>query len=332
MSPRRILGTVAGLVGLVAVVGLVLTLVPSDHYLVLPDRARPADPLVAVPGEDGDAGEDGIYMVDVTIGRASLLERLFPEIREGASLVPAHVINPTGVSDRQRRRASLQAMSRSQLVAITVALRELGHDVDVEPAGAEVVLVQPGTPADGELEVGDVIVAANGEEIETIAGLRQAMAPLEPGDPVELAVERGEDDRLDLTLETEDSSAAPGRAVVGVQVRDAEDFDFPVDVEIDAGSIGGPSAGLAFALEIVNTLGDDVARGRKVVATGELTLGGEVARVGGLKQKTIAARRAGADVFLVPRENADEARAEAGDLEIVPVSTFAEALSLLTTP
>jgi PDZ domain-containing protein len=331
---------VAGLVGLVAVVGLVLTLVPSDHYLVLPDQARPADPLVSVPGEEDvsvpgeedEPGENGIYMVDVTVGRASLLERLFPDIREGASLLPAQAINPAGVSDRQRRRASLQAMSRSQLVAITVALRELGYDVEVEPAGAEVVLVQPGTPADGELEVGDVIVAANGEEVDTIEDLRAATAPLEPGDPVELTVERGEDERLDLTLDTEESSEAPGRAVVGVQVRDAEDFDFPVDVEIDAGSIGGPSAGLAFALEIVNTLGDDIARGRRIVATGELTLDGEVASVGGLKQKTIAARRAGADVFLVPRPNAEEARAEAGDLEIVPVSTFAEALSLLTTP
>jgi PDZ domain-containing protein len=314
----------------VAGLGLALTYLPSDHYIVLPDRARPTDPLVDIPGEEnGPAGNGGIYMVDVRVGRASLFERLFPGVREGAQLLPEHVINPEGVSDTQRRRSSLNEMSRSQLIAITVALRQLGREVDVEAIGAEVVLVQPDAPAHGELEVGDVIVAAEGDDVTSTSELQRAMSDLTPGDQASLTVERGEGERVELTLATRASDQDPDRAVVGVQVQDAEDFQFPVDIEIDAGSIGGPSAGLAFALDIVDELGDDVDSGRTIVATGELTLEGDVLPIGGVKQKVIGAREAGADVLLVPDRNAADAREAADGLEIVAVSDLDEALSAL---
>ncbi|MGH3022785.1 MAG: YlbL family protein [Gaiellaceae bacterium] len=313
----------------VAAAGLLLTFIPSNHYLVLPDQARPTDPLVEIPGEEaGGTDEGGIYMVDVRVGRATMFERLFPGVHEGADLLPERAINPEGVSDTQRRRSSLNEMSRSQLVAITVALRELGHEVDVEAVGAEVVLVQPGAPADGELEVGDVIVQAEGEDVATTADLRRAMTDLEPGDEVSLTVER-EGETLRLTLPTQASEAEPARAVVGVHVQNAEEFEFPVDIEIDAGAIGGPSAGLAFALNIVDELGEDIDDGRTIVATGELTLEGDVVPIGGVKQKTIGAREAGADLFLVPDRNAAEARGADSGVEIVAVSDFDEALSVL---
>ena len=330
MLRSRTLRLLLLLFAVVVVTGLALTFIPSDHYLVLPDRARPTDPLVSVPGEERGAADDGgVYMVDVRIGRANLFERLFPGVREGADLVPERVINPEGVSDTQRRRSSLNEMSRSQLIAITVALRQLGREVDIEGIGAEVVLVQPDAPADGELEVGDVIVAAQGEEVTSTSDLQRAMSDLAPGDEASLTVQRGEDEQVDVTLPTRASDQDPERAVVGVQVQDAEDFRFPLDIEIDAGSIGGPSAGLAFALDIVDELGEDVDGGRTVVATGELTLEGDVLPIGGIKQKVIGARRAGADVFLVPDRNAADARAAADGLEIVAVSDFAEALSAL---
>lgn len=312
-----------------AAAGLLLTFIPSNHYLVLPDRARPTDPLVEIPGEERGGDGGGIYMVDVRVGRATMFERLFPGVHEGADLVPERAINPEGVSDRQRRRSSLNQMSRSQLVAITVALRELGREVDVQAVGAEVVLVQPEAPADGVLEIGDVIVGAAGEDVATTADLRRAMSDLEPGDEVTLTVDRSEDETLRLTLPTRASDAEPERAVVGVHVQDAENFDFPVDIEIDAGSIGGPSAGLAFALNIVDELGDDVDGGRTIVATGELTLEGDVLPIGGVRQKAIGAREAGADLFLVPDRNAAEARRADAGVDIVAVSDFDEALSIL---
>jgi Lon-like protease len=323
---RRLAFVLTGLF-VVVVAGLALTIIPSDHYIVLPDRARPTDPLVRIPGEESQDEED-IYMVDVRIGRASLFERLFPWTTEGADLLPERAVNPEGVSDRQRRQSSLNDMSRSQLIAITVALRELGREVEVNESGAEIVLVQPGSPADGVLEVGDVIVEAEGQEVESIQGLQRALSDVEPGQEVELAVQR-EDERVQVTSGTRAAPDDPDRAVMGVQVQDALDFEFPVDIEIDAGNIGGPSAGLAFALDIVDELGDDIDRGRKIVATGELTLDGEVVPIGGVKQKAIGAREAGADIFLVPDANFEDAKKATDDIEIIPVSTFEEALSVL---
>jgi PDZ domain-containing protein len=325
---RRLVILFAVVLLLVAAV-LALTWIPSDHYIILPDKARPTDPLVAIPGEESGQNNQ-IYMVDVKVGRASLLERIFPGIHEGATLVPESVINPEGVSDRQRRRSSLNDMTRSQKVAVAVALEELGRQVEVTPAGAEVVLVQPDSPADGVLEVGDLIVEVDGETVEGTDDLREAFADVEPGDRVELTVER-EGKEVELTAGTQALQGEPNRAVVGVQVQDAETFEFPVDIEIDAGGIGGPSAGLAFALDIVDELGDDIDRGRTIVATGELSLDGTVGSIGGVKQKAIAAERAGADLFLVPDGNYEEARDAVDGLDVVAVSDFDEALSVLAT-
>jgi PDZ domain-containing protein len=316
---------------LVGAVGGALYAVPSDHYLFLPDRARPVDPLVQVPGERPPQADDGgVYMVDILVRRASLLERLLPDLHEGASVQPAHAVNPVGVPERERRRASLNDMSRSQQIAVAVALRSLDYDVEIDERGLEVDAVIPGRPADGKLDVGDVIVGARGERVRTREDLLRAMRPVEPGSHVELDVLRN-GKRLEVRLGTEPAEDDPKRAVFGVLVTQAADFDFPVEIEIDAGDIGGPSAGLAFALNVVDELGDDVTAGRRIAVTGELDLDGNVGVIGGVKQKTIGAREAGADLFLVPDGNAKEARRHAEGLEVVAVSTFREALAALRT-
>lgn len=323
-SPALLLAAVAAVVG-----GLYV--IPSDHYLVLPDRARPADPLVSVPGEkEGESSAGGIYMVDVLVRKASLLERAFPGIAEGSSLVPAEQVNPVGVSDEQRRQSSLNEMSRSQQIAAAVALRSLGRKVTIEPNGVEVTLVQPDFPAEGKLEIGDVIVRANGTKTQTREELFRVMRDVEPGKEVRLVVDQG-DTRKEVTVGTRAAPEDPKRAVFGVQIEQSADIELPVAVKIEAGNIGGPSAGLAFALDIVDELGRDLDRGKTVVATGAIRLDGKVDPIGGIQQKTIGARQAGADLFLVPDANAAEARRYADDLPIVAVSNFEEALSALAT-
>lgn len=315
----------------VAAVAGALYVIPSDHYLVLPDRARPADPLVRVPGEkkkDDSAG--GIYMVDVLVRKASILERIFPGIEEGSSLVPAEQVNPVGVSDEQRRESSLNEMSRSQQVAAAVALRSLGRKVEIKPNGVEVTLIRPGFPAEGKLEIGDVIVRADGSQIRTFEDLQKAMRKVEPGEDVQLVVDRG-NTRKEVTVGTRANPEDPERAVFGVQIAPSADIELPVAVKIEAGNIGGPSAGLAFALDIVDELGRDLDHGKTVVATGAIQLDGKVDPIGGIEQKTIGARQAGADLFLVPDANAAEARRYADGLRIVAVSNFKEALAALAT-
>jgi PDZ domain-containing protein len=125
---------------------------------------------------------------------------------------------------------------------------------------------------------------------------------------------------------------ANGRALVGFVPAQSATIKLPVHVAIDTQGIGGPSAGLAFALEVMQKLGHNVLHGHKVAATGEIELNGGVGPIGGVKQKTFGVRQAGADVFLVPAgQNARDARRYAGPLRIIPVRSFDQALHALAT-
>jgi PDZ domain-containing protein len=329
VTPGRL--TAAGLILLALVAGLLLLAPTSGTYIFLPDRARPLEPLVAVQGAKPRSDPGGIYFVDVIVRRATWMERLFPSIREGSSLVSADTLNPTGLSDDARRRGNLQEMSRSQSIAAAVALRELGYDVTATPTGALVVAVAPDTPASGRLQPSDVIVAVDGTRIRRPAGLRRLLRRGGPGRAVSLTVRRdGKLQRIRLT--TAADPRRPDRAIIGVLVEQEADIDLPVSVRIDTDDVGGPSAGLAFALAVMEDLGRDVDGGNKVAVTGAIELDGDVGPVGGLRQKTIGAERAGVDVFVVPAgENAEEARRQADDIRVVPVRSFQQALRALAT-
>jgi PDZ domain-containing protein len=218
-------------------------------------------------------------------------------------------------------------MSRSQRIAVSVALRKLGYAVE---GGVEVVRVRPDSAAAGRLRRGDVIVQAAGREVETVEDLTQAFEPITPGDEVELAVRRS-GSRREFVFKTRAAEDDPDRAVIGIEIQQAVGSEFPVDVRIDAGSVIGPSAGLAFALDVFDELGEDVDRGRRIAVTGELDLAGNVFAIGGMKQKTIGAEEAGAEILVVPDQNAAEARRYAEEIEVVAVSTFDEALSQLAS-
>ena len=327
LSPKRL--AAAGLVLLVAVTAI-LFIVPADEtYIFLPHEAQPVAPLLDVEGASAQMDQGGIYFVDVLVRRATLIERFFPGIRDGATLIPAEQLNPSGVSEDVRREGNLREMSRSQRIAAVVALRALGRRVQARPAGAFVASVLPSSPATGVLQHGDVIVAVGGKPVKTPQQLRGRIGPKKPGTVVELTVERG--DRV-ARFRLKTAAASDGRAVVGIEVEPEVDVSLPVDVEIDAGDVGGPSAGLAFALAIMEKLGRDVDHGRKVAATGELELDGDVLPIGGVEQKTIGAERADVDVFLLPAgDNATEARRHADDLRVVGVKTFQQALRALAT-
>jgi PDZ domain-containing protein len=123
-----------------------------------------------------------------------------------------------------------------------------------------------------------------------------------------------------------------GRPVVGVYVGEAAEIKLPRRVKIRVGDVVGPSAGLAFALALRDELGSDVDHGNRIAATGALELNGTVDPIGGVKQKTIGARKSHVDVFLVPAgENAREARRYAHGLRVVPVKSFQQALRVLAT-
>jgi PDZ domain-containing protein len=330
-TPTR-LALVAGL-ALAAVVGAVLVAPTDDTYIFLPNEARPVEPLVDVAGAKAKPDEDGggIYLVDVLVRKATRIESYFPSIRDGATLVPAHALNPTGLSEGARRRGNLREMTRSQRIAAAVALRELGYRVTARPRGAFVSQVFPDAPAAGKLRPADVIVAVDGREVRTPADLRRLIGVRSPGDRVRIAVRRGTR-RIELELATIPDRQGGSRPVIGVLIEPEADIRLPLEVEIDAGDVGGPSAGLAFALTLLEELGRDVDEGRKIAVTGEIELDGDVVAVGGIRQKVIGAKRSGVDAFVVPAgDNATEARRHADGLRVVPVRNFQQALQALST-
>jgi PDZ domain-containing protein len=320
---------VLGLVGLV--VAFMLWWLPADDFLFVPDTAKPLAERVQVEGGKANA-DGGVYYVDLFVRRIRRLEQILPFTRpEGSTFVSEEVLAPNDESDEERRRQNAADMQRSEDVASAVALRELGYDVTARPRGVLVTSIAPDVPAASALEVNDVIVAVDGTPVRTPAQLRARIGEVEPGDELDLRVRRGEK-TVDAAVRTVASPDDPSRAIVGILVDQDAEIVLPFDVDIDLGRVGGPSAGLPFALEIARQLGRDVTDGCRIAATGALALDGTVIPIGGVKQKTIGARRADVDFFLVPAgENAEEAQRHADGLRVIPVESFQQALRRLAT-
>jgi PDZ domain-containing protein len=308
---------------LLAVAGA-LWAIPSREYIFLPDRAHPVAPLVKVSGgrEANDGG--GIYFVDVIVRKASLLERLFGGLRDGASIHPASEVIPPGFNEGKERELERSEMRLSQQNAAAVAMRTLGQKVPRTAAGARVYSVEQGMPAAGHLRPRDVIVALDGTTVRSPDDVSRLMRGRPIGSRVVFTVRRSGATRT-VALHTVRAKNGPSRGIVGILLDQA-------GVSFDARGVGGPSAGLAFALEILEQLGLNVDHGHKIAATGEIWSNGTVHPIGGIEQKTIGARAAGVDAFLVPAgENARDARKYAKGLRIIPVKSFQQALRALAT-
>jgi Lon-like protease len=329
--PKRFAGVavVLGVVGLIT--ALVLWWLPADDFLFVPHRAKPLADKVEVEGGRTNARGD-VYYVDLFVRRIRLLEQLLPFTRpDGSTFVSEEALLPQGTTDEDRDRQNAEDMERSERIAAVVALRTLGYDVVATPSGVLVSSVSSDVPAAKILEEGDVIVAVGTVPVRTPAQLRRELGRREPGDDVPLNLRR-DGKALEVTVRTVASPVDDTRAIIGILVDQDAKIELPFEVDIDLGRVGGPSAGLPFALEIARQLGRDVTHGCRIAATGALALDGTVIPIGGIKQKTIGARRADVDFFLVPAgENAEGAQDNAGELDIIPVESFQQALQRLAT-
>jgi PDZ domain-containing protein len=328
VTPTRIL--FAGL-GLLSVV-LALLVIPANEYIFLPDRAHPVAPLVTVQGGH-DPKHGGVYFVDVVFQNATLLDKLTGgALHNGADLYPKQAVDPPGVTSQLRKQLDQQDMHLSQQVAAAVALRAAGKKVVVRPVGVRVTYVWQGMPAFEKLQPGDVIVAVDGKPALTGTQLRSDIRAHRIGDVVAVAVRRGKETLVEK-LKTVGAGKGKNRIpVVGIATEQALDIHLPLRVSINAGNVGGPSAGVAFALGVMEELGLDVVHGHRIAATGEIFADGSIGPIGGIKQKTIGAREAHVDAFLVPAgDNAKEARKYAHGLRIIAVDTFPQALRALAT-
>jgi len=223
-------------------------------------------------------------------------------------------------TDESRDEEGAFQMATSQDDAIAVALTELGYDVNPSPV---VSVVLEGSPADGELEAGDHLLAINGAEVTSIEDAGQAVDESPAGDPIELRILRGkEESTLSITRAEID-----GQLRLGFEMRNSYQFPVQIDVGVDP-AIGGPSAGLMFSLAIYDTLTEgSMTGGESVAGTGTIAADGAVGPIGGIDQKIAGAREDGAGLFLVPAENCDDAyESPNGDMRLTRVATMSEAV------
>jgi Lon-like protease len=287
-----------------------------------------------VPGSSGSQNGGGIYYVDVVLQKASLLQAAFKRFRpEGADLIPQNAFVPTGLTYSQQLKIDQETMKVSQRKASVVALRTLGLKFPAREGGVRVAAIDSDSHARGVLRTDDIVVAADGRKVATALDLFKALSRHRPGDVVKLGVLRG-GKRLSFRIRTIADKVTPRRALIGFAPIEVVSAQLPFPVHFDLGrDVGGPSAGLAFALELLEERGRDVDHGLKIAATGEIQLDGSVTSIGGVKQKTIGARQAHVDAFLVPidGDNAKVAERYAHGLRIVPVKNFQQALQALAT-
>jgi PDZ domain-containing protein len=329
---KRYAGT-AVLLGLLAGLAAALFLwwTPASDFLIVPDKAKSLAAKVDVEGGRPNAKGD-VYYVDVFVRRIRRLEQLLPFTRpDGATIVPERAIAPAGTTDEERNKQNAADMRRSEQIASVVALKALGYAVTATPRGILVTAVTPDVPAAKVLDPQDVIVAVDGEQVRTPVELREEIGKLQPGDSVTLTIHR-DGKTKDVTVKTIANPNDSAQAIIGILVDQDAKIRLPLDVNIDLGRVGGPSAGLPFALEIARQLRRGITHGCRIAATGELALDGSVLPIGGIEQKTIGVRRAGVDYFFVPvGENATIAQRYADGLHVIPVESFQQALRKLAT-
>jgi PDZ domain-containing protein len=309
------------------------SLVPVPYVTLRPGQARPVTDQVLVEGAPSYPPEESIAYTTVSIGTATLLEALAGWLDDDVDVLPEDAIRG-GRSVEENRRYNAQLMDTSKLIAVAVALERLGHDVEVRTTGTVVRDMLDGGPASEVLELDDVIVAVDGEPVDEPDEVGELLQVGGPGASHVLTVERpaGTDTRIDVDIATVAADDDPNRAIIGIAPEDRlVGADLPIDVTIDSGTVGGPSAGLAFTLAVIDVLTPgELTGGHRVAVTGTMNLDGTVGPIGGGAQKAITVRDSGYEVFLVPNAEVEEVREAVGDdLEVVGVGTLEDALQAL---
>lgn len=320
---------------------LVVALLPSPYAIEQPgpvydtlgssgageDRA----PLISIPEQRTypTTGRLDLLTVSVlgsTTGGPSWFDLAEAWLDPAKAVIPLEAVFPQGETQQQSEQQSAQQMTASQQSAITAALTDLGYDVD---GTVTIGSVQRGSAAAGELEEGDVVTSFAGEAIDDACSLQNAVVA-NGTKAAAVVVERdGEQRTIRLTPRATDDGAGGTRPLLGVTTSATMSYPFAVDLRID--DVGGPSAGMMFALGIIDKLTPgSLTGGRHVAGTGTICGDGEVGAIGGIVQKMSAARAAGATLFLAPEANCSDVVGHIpSGLDVVAVGTLSDSLEAL---
>jgi PDZ domain-containing protein len=330
---RRSLTLVIASIG-TAVAIAISVLVPVPYVILGPGptlntlgKDSSGQPLITISGHATYPTNGHLNMVTVSYqgcqgSRFNIFRALVAWLNPQQAVVPESEICPAGQTQKQTQEQDTQEMTSSQQIATAAALTELHI-----PYSIQVVVVKPdkGFPAYGVLKAGDVINSVDGQPVTSQGGLTKLIVAHPAGSTLTVGITRAGQNRQ-VQVGTRQSGGHP---VMGVEIREHYKFPFPIDISV--GDIGGPSAGMMFALGIIDKLTKlDLTAGRFIAGTGEITASGQVQPIGGIQQKMIGARNAGATIFLTPAANcADTKGVVPKGMRLVKVSTLNQAVTYL---
>lgn len=295
------------------------------YYAVGPGPAREVTPLISVTGHPVYPSNGKLVMTTVRFYQLTPLSALGAWLDPNKAIVKEDVLYPPGRSRQQEQQRAVSQMDQSKIDAAYVALHTLTRYPNAHGAGALVESTVSGCAADGKLFSGDIVQQINGTTISSQAQAAKVLDRQKVGAPLDFQVTAaGQTEDVTLTRAVCGTSQDP---LVGVNLIDP----FPFDVQISSGDIGGPSAGLMWALGLYDELTPgDLTGGAIIAGTGEIYLDGTVGPIGGITDKVVAAESVGAAVFLVPQGNMKElAGVDTKGMRLIPVATFGDALAEL---
>lgn len=292
------------------------------------DGERPA---IEVAGARTHPTSGQLHLTIVSTTRAdatlSLPEGIIAFLLPYRTTLPRDVVHRPGQTADEARAEDQRLMDTSQQNAVVAALREADFEVTERPA---VTSITVDGPADGRLELGDLILRVNDQEVATVDEAIAAVRSVEVGDPVQFSVWRNGLER-NTQITTTASNTDPRIPVIGVSIGVGFDYAPQVTINIDS-RIGGPSAGMIFALGIYDVLTPgDLLDGQKVAGTGTISPDGQVGSIGGLQEKIRAAEESGVSMFLMPEANCDDLGSVRSQMKLVKVATLSEAVTAVET-
>jgi len=309
-------------------------LITTEYYFMSP--GPPYQWEIDYGNNENYTFEGNLFQLTVRRDEANVFVYLWSLINDSYDLYPREVILPDGVTPQELSEISIQNMRTSENVAIAVALKNVGYEIESKGDGVAVVGLLEGSPVKDKLKKGDLINSINNTDIYSATEFISTLRTYSIGETVSIGLLReidGIKEQIYIKTTLIEHVEYEGEPMVGFLATTVnERFDFPFEIDIKTGNVGGPSAGLMMALNVYNNLiPEDITNSKIIAGTGTIEIDGSVGPVGGIKQKIIAAKRAGAELILVPVANFEEARPfETDKTAIVAVDSFDEALAVIS--
>jgi Lon-like protease len=309
-----------------------------NYYAIQPGMAQSVQQFITVPADRSHPVHHPVLLTDVLESRVTALSYLFFKLQSDTDLYQvSQIVGPLPPS--QLIAEGNLEMSQAEAAAKTAALTRLGYHVTASAAGAVIFGTFAGTPAASTLQVGDVITAVDGTPVTSAKDLTQVLDHYHSGQAITMSVRLGGNGPprpVPVTLRATRVDLGFGQYAtlnLGIEPEDQVDYRYPIPVNINVTNIGGPSAGLAMTLGVMDALTDgSITGGHRVAATGTIAADGDVGAVGGVPQKTVAVENAGASIFLVPKGDQNYQQALSKDrpgLKVYAVTTLNQALDVL---